>query len=267
MKFIVVMSLFVSSAAFAGRNDDSLLKARCAPQTASDQVLMTRDFHWDYDLAGLLQKFADVVMGAKRLDRRASWDAAKNGVVLPYEASRGGSVKIPAIFIKSVQRHVEEAFRSGYVDGLFFPDMGHSHFLIPDAKWAVYQRMPVAEISKFYEQVMADPDLLVVYHTAEQLRMRQPDGRLVDDRHVQWRFFSRNLIGDNRGEGRLELHQEPTHSYNTMSGLEGYYWYGAGFNISANKDGCFAALVHGKELRYDLSLYDLPEPAGEEIDP
>ena len=85
---------------------------------------------------------------------------------------------------------------------------------------------------------------------------------MVDDRRVQWRLFSRNLVGDNRGEGRLELRQEPGHRFNTLSGLPGHFWYGAGFNISANKDGCFAADVRGKTLRFDLSLYDLPEPDG-----
>lgn len=244
----------------AGFSFSQTLDTRCAPQTPAEPVLTNADFRWDYTLPQLISRFGEILAGDKRLAKRAHFDEARGAYVFPYESARGGDVVLPARFIESVRRHVEEAMRLEYVDGIFFPDMGHSHFLIRNDAWARYSRdYPVSAISRFYEKLFDDPDVLVVYHTAEQLKMREDDGRLVDDRRTQWRLFSRNLVGDNRGEGRLELRQEPSSRVNTLNGLDGYFWYGAGFNISANKDGCFGARVRGGILRYDLSLYDLPE--------
>lgn len=243
-------------------NSPAALKARCGTELASDPALRSNDFHWDFVLADLITRFQEVYAGAKRLPTRAYWDDAQGSLMLPGSASRGGEVKVPAGFITSIQKHVEAAFENDYIDGVFFPDMGHSHFLIPETKFKdEYAPMPVSQQSRTYEKFFADPELRVVYHTAEQLRMVDKDQKLLPDRRVQWRFFSRNLVGDNRGEGRLVLVQNPPHKYNTTAGLPGYYWWGAGFNLSANKSGCIA-YRRGERVEYfDLSLNDLvPEP-------
>ncbi len=50
---------------------------------------------------------------------------------------------------------------------------------------------------------------------------------------------------------------------NAVSGLKGYFYFGAGFNVSANKNGCFP-YFDGTQVRYfDLSLSDLPYKSGQ----
>lgn len=242
-------------------NDDynrpELLAARCTPEVASDPQLKADDFRWDYALNDFLQKFTEVYESAKRLPLRNYWDPKTQQLMLPYDKSRGSQIALPELFIKSVQRHIEEALRLGYIDGVFFPDMGHSHFLIPEEKYRRDYNLPNSQMAQLYELFYADPELKIVYHTAEQLKMTDQKSRILNDRKIQWRFFSRNLVGDNRGEGRLELFQNPTHKHNTLGDVPGYYWWGAGFNLSANKNGCLA-FRRGTELAYfDLSMYDL----------
>jgi hypothetical protein len=210
----------------------------------------------------MLQRFVEVYNLPQRLGRHAYVDAQTGQIKLPYDAGRGGDVAVPASFIASVRAHIENALRLEYVDAVFFPDMGHSHFLIPQAKWdSTYSRFESGRMSRQYEQMMADPDLKILYHTAEQLQFLDKQNRLAGDRRLQERFYSRNLVGDNRGEGRLELLQNREHVANTVSEVAGYYWWGAGFNVSANKEGCFVYNDRGVERYFDLSLYDLePSP-------
>jgi len=99
--------------------------------------------------------------------------------------------------------------------------------------------------------------LKILYHTAEQLHMLE-DGQLISDRLVQWRFYTRNLLGDNKGEGRLELIHQPTSSHNTARGLmPGHRYWGAGFYISASIDGCFPYTYKDKTYYFDLNLHGL----------
>lgn len=254
--------LLFTVAGIADLNSPAELARRCAPESAGEDVLYSNDFKWGYALVELKSRFLEIYSSPKRLGRRAYFESSSGTLVMPADAARGGDVRVPPGFVNSVRRHVEEALRLEYIDAVFFPDMGHSHFLVPlDSYREKYSKRPVSEMSRLYEDYFADPDLKVVYHTAEQLTMTDSEKKLLPDRRVQWRFFSRNLVGDNRGEGRLELLQNPGHSHNTLAGVSGYYWWGAGFNISANAKGCIA-YRDGETVKYfDLSLDDLrPAP-------
>ncbi|MBX3019199.1 MAG: hypothetical protein KF767_15035 [Bdellovibrionaceae bacterium] len=265
MRAIITLCLLtLSIGAAAAPNLPRDLQLRCAREGANDPRLHSNDFHWNFSLPEMIEKFREIYSGAKRLPDRAYWDENRGSLMLPFGADRGGHVELPYRFVLSVIRHVETAFRNDYIDGLFFPDMGHSHFLIPEAKYAAeYRNSPVKEMSKTYNRFFHDPELLVVYHTAEQLRMTDDNSQLLPDRRLQWRFFSRNLVGDNRAKGELALVQNPTHKHNTTGGLPGYYWWGAGFNISANEKGCIAYERNGRIEYFDLSLEDLkPEGGG-----
>lgn len=254
---------FTALPALAAPNSAADLRARCARESADDPRLYSNDFHWNYALTELVARFREVYEDAKRLPDRAYWDEDGQTLRLPFSRDRGGHVELPAGFVTSVVKHVEAAFRHDYIDGVFFPDMGHSHFLIPLEKYATeYRNAPVGQMARTYTRFFNDPELRVVYHTAEQLRMLDESSALLPDRRVQWRFFSRNLVGDNQGRGELALAQNPEHKHNTLGGLPGYYWWGAGFNISANHKGCIAYERDGRVEYFDLSLEDLKPEAG-----
>ena len=241
--------------------------ARCRPEPANAPSLRSSDFKWDYTLPELIRRFLEIYPSPKRLSKRAYWNAAKGRFELPYLAERGGPIALPPSFMRSVARHAEDALTAAYVDGVFFPDMGHSHFLIPEGLWErQYAPYPVERMSRLFEELFADPKLEILYHTAEQLTTRAPDGELVDDPRTRFRYETRNIVGANTGARGLKVLTNPQSSANTVVAVPGYFWWGGGFNISANEEGCFAFVSNGRTTRFDLSMFDLePEPGAGDL--
>lgn len=240
-----------------GAIDWAAVAARCAPPAADEPVIYSNFFSWGYTPEAMAARFDEIYTGAERLADRARYDAARDQFILPDTPAWGGEVVLPRAFVESVRAHVERALAFGYVDHVFFPDMGHSHFFIPQTSWDDrYAGRPVTGLSAMRAELLADPGLRVLYHTAEQLQMLDEEDHVLPDRHIQWRFYTRNLVGD--AEGRLDLITDLEQKANTARDLPGHHYYGGGFNISANADGCFP-YVHDGEVRYfDLSLEDLP---------
>jgi hypothetical protein len=244
-------------------NSPELLAERCQATLPGEATLYREDFKWFYSLPEMNARFEEVYQSERRLGQRAYFDRDAGGLKLPYHANRGGDILVPLSFVQSIKRHVEEALRLEYIDAVFFPDMGHSHFLVNQEKYKnTYSKFPISEMARLYEAYFQDKELKVVYHTAEQLQMLDDSNNLLPDRRLQWRFFSRNLVGDNRGEGRLELLQNSSHRSNTLHGAPGYHWWGGGFNLSANAKGCIAYVHNGVVKYFDISLYDLEPRSG-----
>lgn len=107
----------------------------CPPEGSGAPRLIAADFHWSYTLPEMMEAFAKTYASDKRLGARAYWNAAKKRYELPYEKDRGAAVVLPPRLIAAVSRHIEAAFQADYVDAVFFPDMGHSHLLIPEEHW------------------------------------------------------------------------------------------------------------------------------------
>lgn len=246
----------------AAPNSMAAIAARCAPPGADEEKIWQSDFHWNYSLQEMKARFAEMYSSPKRLDRRAYWDAKAGKLMLPYDAARGGDLEINENFVRAVARHIERAFELDYIDAVFFPDMGHSHILVPDGLWAEkYSGYPVAKMSDLYRDMFADPRLKIFYHTAEQLKMLE-DGQLVADERVRFRHKTRNIGGPITADAELTVYQNPASAANTVHGAPDHHWWGAGFNFSAQKDGCFVYRNGGKEYRFDISLYDLPYDPG-----
>jgi hypothetical protein len=232
----------------------------CGPEDPSVPHLTFADFKWGYTLPEMMAAFEKTYASDKRLGKRAYWNAEKKRYELPYEDSRGGPVVLPPRLIAAVARHIEAAFAADYIDAVFFPDMGHSHLLIPDAVWKkTYDPYPVDQFSRMYTAMFDDPRIEVFYHTAEQLKMLEPDKSLVDDERIRWRHKTRNIAGLNTPDAELKVLQNPGSDANTVHEVPGYFWWGGGFNFSAHKDGCFSYRVKGKTARFDISLFDLGE--------
>jgi hypothetical protein len=246
----------------AGPNTFGAIAARCAPAAADEAKIFQSDFHWNYSLPEMKARFTEMYSGPKRLDRRAYWDAKAGKLMLPHDEGRGGDLEIGEAFVQAVARHIERAFELNYIDTVFFPDMGHSHILVPDALWAEkYSKYPIPKMSDLYRDMFSDARLQIFYHTAEQLKMLE-NGQLVTDERVRFRHKTRNIAGLIKPDAELIVYQNPESAANTVGGVPGHRWWGAGFNFSAQKDGCFVYRTGGKDYRFDISLYDLPyDPA------
>ncbi|MBI5882191.1 MAG: hypothetical protein HZB91_03700 [Elusimicrobia bacterium] len=247
--------------AFAGNSVEDISR-RCRPADPGEARIYSSDFSWNMTLPGMKAKFDEMYRSPKRLGQRAYWDKETGTLRLPYMKERGGTVELPAGFVAAVARHIEVAFEKDLIDAVFFPDMGHSHFLIPDAVYKEkYEPYPTKKMGEMYTAMMRDPRIEVFYHTAEQLKTREKDGSLVDDERTRHRYRTRNISGLNEPWADLRILQNPESNANTVGVVPGFFWWGAGFNMSAQKDGCFEYRRAGKAYRFDLSLFDLePDP-------
>lgn len=259
---ILSLSVLVSTTSFAGdiesAFDMEVIKRRCGPAQAGEPIVYSSDFSWNQTLPQMKEKFEQIYHTDKRLKGRAYYDVAQNSVVLPQEVFGQGNkvVRLSERFLKSITLHVERALQRGYVNFVFFPDMGHSHIHIPQSLWdSTIQH--INDRTELYEKMLNHPDVRYLYHTAEQLKMLGEDKKPVEDRHIQWRLYTRNLVGDNKAQGRLDFLFEPTSDVNTAHGEEGYRYWGGGFNIHSSQNGCFPYKYKDKIYYFDLSLEDL----------
>lgn len=228
----------------------------CQRPAEDEPILYAEEFSGSFSLERLKEKEQEVYASGMRLDERAY---LKDGlIVLPLEED--SFVRVPEVFIKSIIRHVEVAFERNYIDALIFPDMGHSHLFInmeyykSDVSPSVIKNKVLS-----YERMFSHPDTKVLYHTAEKVEMLTKEGRLSEDRHMQWRFYTRNLVGDNLAQGNVNFIFNHSQGANTAHDYgPGYRYWGAGFNISISKDGCFPFKRNGQTFYFDLSLKDLP---------
>lgn len=261
MLISLVLSMVLGTPALATTE----ILQNCAAPLASEATLGQQDFPFStpYDMKSLKQKFTEMYEGPKRLLGRAYYDQAAQEYKIQVPVL--GSpvlVTLPELFIATIKKQIESSLARRYADFIFFPDMGHSHFLVPQKKWSeTYNRIPIEKMDQLFAGLMSDPDVLITYHTAEQIKMRNEDGTLLPDLYLNWRYFSRNVVGLNRGSEsvpQVVLHPD-LKKYNTISELEGHHWFGMGFYIHSQKDGCFSYKTPAGEILYfDLSFTEFP---------
>jgi hypothetical protein len=237
----------------------SKIAARCTAPADDEPIIYTNDFHWNYTPEEMAARYEEIYGSGQRLTERARFDEETGSFIMPTFESWGGQVTLPKRLVENVTRHLELALEAGYAEHVFFPDMGHSHYFIPQARWeAEYADTPVDQSANRNSRLLDDPELLVFYHTAEQLQMLDEDDQVLPDPHIEWRHQTRNVVGDNDEQDRIELLQNPDSKANTSRDYPGHRYFGAGFSVSASTDGCFPFIQDGELKWYDLSLSDLP---------
>jgi hypothetical protein len=265
MRFLsFIIGLIICTAAIANNSsgfDLELSKKRCAPPTADEPLVYNSDFKWHYTLEQMAQRFDEIYNSGKRLDARAFYDSKSDQFFLVHRGFNSTNlVKIGPQFIKSVTRHIEVSLENKYAEFIFFPDMGHSHLYFENTHWGKdYVTIPdYEEYYKHYEKMLNDPKMRALYHTAEQLGMKDKQtGKFYSD-HYEFRFWHRNPVGDNTVPNTMAIYTAPQHVANSVGEIDGHHSWSAGYNISSSKDGCFAYKQDGKILYFDISLYDLP---------
>lgn len=242
-----------------GAIDWEQVAKRCGVPAEDEAIVYADDFEWGVSLEEMGQRFDEMYASGKRLTGRAYYEEDSGEFIFPLSETWGGRATLSRRLVENVRMHIEKALTRGYADYVFFPDMGHSHFFIPqDIYDEIYAPYPVPHRGAMYSALFEEPELKVLYHTAEQLQMLDEDDALLPDRQVQWRFFTRNVVGDNDWAGRIDLLHEPTTKANTGRDLEGHYYFGAGFNVTATAGGCFPYVHDGQVFFFDLSMEDLP---------
>ncbi|NUM89399.1 MAG: hypothetical protein HUU37_09370 [Bdellovibrionales bacterium] len=234
-------------------------RSTCTRMKEGDPMVYSDDFKQRLTMEEMRAKFEEMYQGPKRLKHRAYWDRQRKAYVMEVQANeKMVPVVLPASFVASVTRHVEIALERRYADFVFFPDMGHSHFYFAEGRQAEFNK--VSDRPEICAWLMNEPSLKVLYHTAERLMQRADEGRgeLFPGVENQWRYYTRNVVGDVRGgETLAPVFAWEEEGYNTVSALPGHAKYSSGFNLHASKDGCFPYRHKGKTYWFDLSWYDL----------
>jgi len=254
--FILLLSLNVFAQELE-LNSMAQIAQRCDLKQ-NTQPLYSNDFSWGYDLLDLISKFYEIYFSNKRLPLKAYWDKSEKKLLLPIREGWGAPVEINETFVQSISRHIERAFELKVIEGVFFPDMGHSHLLIPEQHYNTnYKHFEVSEFSKVYKNFFKDPQIKVLYHTAEQLKMLDEANQVIPNPQVQFRHKTRNIVGELHPDSDLTFIYNSESPANTAGAPTGYVWWGGGFNLSANQDGCFAYKKNGRVFYFDISLFDL----------
>jgi len=240
-----------------------LAKLRCAPQTTDEKILYQDEFSWFITRDQMQAKFTEIYSSGKRLNHRSFYHPATDKFYLVYKyANKISRVELNERFIQSVIGHVEKALKMNYAEFIFFPDMGHSHLYVPeDYYYDAIAPLPIKESHIAYEKMLSYPKTQFLYHTAEQLRLKDDDKKLLLDPLLQWRYYSRNPMGDNLAGGKMDIHKNLQAKYNTVDKFAGFRAY-SGYNISASNEACFPYVHNNKTYFFDLSLYDLESKPG-----
>lgn len=254
--FVSVLSFSILSS--TANAQEFSADSNCLPVSAAEEHLRESDFEWNISIEKILELFEKTYLSVKRLPARAYWNSEKNSLVLPYLPERGGDVLLSARFAESLQSHIEQALAKKYAEAIIFPDMGHSHFLIPEKKWNnVYDKYPVDQFSQMYSALFADSKVQVLYHTAEMLQTLDENKQVLNNPHIQWRHRTRNVVGANNPNAKIRILQNPESAANTVGHVPGFFWFSSGYNISAHEKGCLRYQHNGKTFRFDISLFDL----------
>lgn len=223
---------------------------RCAP--SDHPVIYSSDFGWGLDFTKTADLFSKMYVSPKRLQHRFYYDQEKG-----FLGNLGGAeepLSIPLRFIYSIKKHIESALSLEYAQWVIFPDMGHTHFFFHPQDVETYLSLPKKQQM---EGFLSSSRTKILYHTLEQIQVMDENKVLYTDPWAQWRYYTRNILGDNQGLGHIEILKNLTESYNTVRDYKDYrYW--SGVNISANQNGCFSYEHQGKTYYFDVSFHDLP---------
>jgi len=232
------------------------------PPGEGEEPIYSSDFKCGMTIEEIHEKFDEMYKSNKRLPKRAYFDEKTGLLRLPFYERRGGDVKLSLQLIEGVAHHIERAFELKYIDAVFFPDMGHAHLQIPDDLWtSKYTHFEVANGAAFYSELYTEPRLELLYHTAEQLKMTDENREVLDDERIRFRIRTRSITAPITTDSELTPRQNPGHKVNTVREIPGYKYYSAGFDLSANENGCFEFMQDGTAYRFDISFFPLePDP-------
>ncbi len=262
---LIIISLTTFTLSPMALAKDALLaeaKQRCAPELKDDPAVYRDDFHWGYNIIEMGAHYEYIYNSGKRLPKRAYYDPITDQFYMDqYEHSgERKKVTLTSDFLIAIRQHIEEGLKREYVQYVFFPDMGHAHAFIPENYYnEVINKIPRGDQHLRYEKIFGFPATKLLYHTAEQLYMMDLKTKvLVDDDFLRWRYYTRNLVGSLKPPAKVEIHKLLNDGFNTVRNNPGYKYWGAGFDLSASKDGCFPFKTKSGEIQYfDISLHSL----------
>ena len=162
---------------------------------------------------------------------------------------RGAEFAVPCRFITETVRHLKEMLVAGTARYLFPLDANHAHLGIPLATWEKLKRLPGDRV---LQELLRDPSLIALYHTAEHLQIPDDQPGATDGDVRAW-IDKRNVLGFFDGRPNKILPPDPRGYGVAMP--EGYWPYG-GFEFLASSMGELFVFVANKTIAFDIALED-----------
>ncbi len=230
----------------------------------SSPLFIYDEYKWGLNYNDIEIDFLESYTLEKRLEGRA-YVNENSKIMVPIITPKGKKLEFELLphALNIITKHIENALENRYADKIYFPDMGHGHFLIPEHIWeTISEKYSLEEKHLYYKALFNEPEVKILYHAAEQIQMtetfiddlgnKRNSDALLKDKAIQWRYYTRNIIG-NLTTGNLNVRLASTEKFNTLTALPGYTKRDS-FHINANKNGCFPFKQNGKTLFFDLSF-------------
>ena len=257
------------------QNHIDIAKKRCTLDNNKETVQI-HPMPWWMTFQQIEQIFFQRYNSPKRLPNKAYYDPEKQTFILPL-FNKPVNIEIKEFFILSVISHIEKALEKKYADFINFTDMGHSHILIPENDYKTelvpyYLTQPFLSDEQYvavYTKLLSSENNKFLYHTAERLKITgesldhqitpasgNQEKSFLNKEYLLYRYLNRNIIGSNTPEEDLEVVQvQDLHkTYNTVKKVEGYRYWGSGYYMHSNQNGCFPYRKDNETYYFDISL-------------
>ena len=161
---------------------------------------------------------------------------------------RRNPLAVSCRFVLEVTRHLKEMLDAGAAKYLFPLDADHGHLGVPLEAWNTkYKNLPVEQV---FPEILREPGLVVLYHTAEHLRIADRNTGAVNAEAKAWQE-KRNVLGYFDGRPIKILAPDPKGAGVAMP--ENYYSYG-GFNFLASPRGELYLSAGSNMITFDIAF-------------
>jgi len=268
--FIICCLFSVQGLSLSIKDSLEIAKKRCTSSepnfTKTPRFTNSLFTTWHLDLEKMRQFFNLNYQAPNRVSLRVYYDPKKSSFILPILLHRNKmhieTITLKDNFIINTILHVETALKQNYADYINFSDMGHSHFFIPQDYYnKEILNMESKDMHKAYEKIFSHKETKFLYHTAEQLDMniqKTKDKKYIlpKDPYLNYRYLNRNIIGDNKQTGHIDVVQNKNlqSEYNTVRKLDGHRFWGAGLYMDSNQKACFPYRKKDKIYYFDISM-------------
>jgi hypothetical protein len=184
----------------------------------------------------------------KRLHRPLKPAACFNGNTEFLASFEGKEFLAPCSFIIETIRHLKQILEKGAAKYLFPLDADHAHLAVPLDVWNTKFRD--ADPRKIWPDLLREPTLLALYHTAEHLTELNPKTGKLDADARLWKQ-RRNVIGFYDGRSITIMPPQPHQSGSPTP--DGYHACATVY-FSAHRLGEVIFVAKGKAVAIDISF-------------
>lgn len=225
------------------------------PFKSSDNVLISKNYPASQTAAQVQLLYTTLLENQERLEYRVMRSETGDYKIPLVPINSHGIqnptnwVPFPEHIAATIIRHTHQALEKNYAQHVFFPDMGHGHFYLPQNKAVLLNSTTHNDVSR-WTSLMNDPELVILYHTRENYDLSE------SLTHPDISFYNehRNLLGSWSNPDILQVLAGPGGTPNTVRVIPNMASVGTIY-FSATAKGCFPFTTNNSPLFLDFSFH------------